>query len=319
MNEKKYMYGKQIKQQILGNCLIDKNTNLIGSYKNFNINIRLLSSEPNINITINAANPSDLNNIQLNNWLHSNINNFKDIVNFGVNANCVFLIIKRPTFGNNIPDLINYNVDCVINCLISNGYMTGCGNCDDKQQIVDWYKINDNYGCFCNNCIAKIEDNLKQNQVQTTNIKPNLPKGIVGAIGGALLGLIVWEIIYKLGFIAAIGGFAIAFGALFGFEKLGKGLNKNSVTICIVITILTVWLANRVAWSLEAYAGLSNYYSFFECFYNLSELLKVNDLVEAYYGDLFLGFAFTALGSYKMIIQTFRNSTGYYKIEKFEQ
>jgi len=268
---------------------------------------------------INASNPADLNNAQLNNWLQLNIGSFKDVIGIGANLGYVFLNIKIPFSGNNVPDLINYNVNSIINFLVSNGYTTCCGNCGKNHQNIECYNINDNYGYFCNDCIVKIEENFKKNKVQTTTVHSELLKGILGAVCGALLGLIVWVIIYKLGFISAFGGFVIAFGTLFGFEKMGKILNKKSAIICIIIIILTVWLANKVSWALDAYSSLKGYYSFFECFKLLSELIKVSNLTSEYYSDLFMGYFFTVIGSYKMILQVFRNSTGYYKIKKVFQ
>ena len=105
------VYNKKIKQKILDNCLIDKGTHLIGTYKSFNISIRLLVSEPQINIRIGASKSSDSNNEQLNNWLQLNAVNFKDIVKAIAADGSILLTIKRPFSGNRVPDLINYNVE----------------------------------------------------------------------------------------------------------------------------------------------------------------------------------------------------------------
>ena len=137
--------------------------------------------------------------------------------------------------------------------------------------------------------------------------EPNLAMGLVGAICGSLIGVIIWVIIYKLGFIASFGGIAIAYGALLGFEKLGKGMDRKSLFICLTIVILSVWFANRVAWAIEVSLALEEYASFGQCFTYMSNLLEIFNLTESYYSDLFVGYVLTALGCYKMIINVFKN------------
>lgn len=71
------------------------------------------------------------------------------------------------------------------------------------------------------------------------------PLGIVGAIAGALVGCIIWIVIYAVGFISAIGGFAIAFGAIKGYEMATKNVDKMGALVAILCTLIGVYLAWR--------------------------------------------------------------------------
>lgn len=315
MNETASIYRKSIKEKILNNILTDKKTHLVGYYKNFNITIKLLINEPQITVIINARRDDDEKNTDLYKWLRLNINNLKDVINVGANANNVVLIIKRPVLGTKVPELVNYNVDYVINYLNSKGYNTSCSSCNSTTGL-ECYQVNNNYNYYCNSCIGKVDQNLQKNKIKKQNAKPNMIKGIIGAIIGAIIGMLIWIIIYKIGFIASIGGFAIAYGTLLGFEKMGKNLNKKSVIICIVIMILTVWLSNRVAWTLDAYTTLKNELTFMDCFINLGELLEYNGYTGNYIGELIVGYILTLVGSLKTIIKTLKNISGNYTIKK---
>lgn len=316
MNNGTSIYSKSIKKMILNNSLTDKKTHLVGKYKGFNISIRMLLSEPQIVVVINAKNDNDTNNINVNNFLRNNIKYLKDVINVYANANSITLLIKRPFKGKNVPDLINHNIEYVINCLMSNGYITCCSNCGSKNVNIDCYQINDNYYYLCNTCMLQVDHSYKERKIQRQNVETNILKGTIGAIIGALIGIIVWLIFYKLGVIASFGGFAIAYGTLIGFEKISKNTNRKSVIVCIIIMIIAVWLANRFAWSLNAYSTLKYNYTFVDCFMGLNELLEYNNYTSHYIIELVVGYLLTALGSYKFIIKTLREVNGNYSIKK---
>lgn len=69
---------------------------------------------------------------------------------------------------------------------------------------------------LCGNCYATMADEI----VRRTNGKKkpegngNVPTGIIGAILGALLGGAVWVLIYRFGYITALGGGLIVILAL---------------------------------------------------------------------------------------------------------
>ena len=75
--------------------------------------------------------------------------------------------------------------------------------------------------------------------------------GIIGAVIGACIGVVIWVVIYHLGFIAAIGGYAIAAGAMKGYELLGGSLDVKGICFSILVSLLMVFVANYVSWVVE--------------------------------------------------------------------
>lgn len=150
-------------------------------------------------------------------------------------------------------------------------------------------------------------ENLKASELESEIKESNMLTGIIGAIIGSLVGLILWIIIYRLGYIAGIAGFVITIGAFKGYKKLGRSLNKSGTIVTVIIIIIMVWLSNRLACTISAYEALKDYYTFTECFTNLSKILEASNLTSNYYTDLAVGYILTILCSYKTIAAAFKN------------
>ncbi|MCI8984002.1 MAG: hypothetical protein HFG78_16700 [Hungatella sp.] len=83
------------------------------------------------------------------------------------------------------------------------------------------------------------------NGVKLTPLKKsNMFLGIIGAIGGSLIGVVLWLGISFVGFIAGIAGFAMLKFALLGYEKLSGRLDKKGAVISLVIAAGMVFFAN---------------------------------------------------------------------------
>lgn len=140
-------------------------------------------------------------------------------------------------------------------------------------------------------------------------VKSNLAAGIVGAFLGALIGCVLWILIWKLGYIAGIAGFVIGVCALKGYELLGKSLDIKGAIVTVIIMIIMIFLANKLAWSMDAYDALKDYgWTFFDSFQNLDYILEESELTSAYIKDLVIGYFLTALSSFKLIINAFSSA-----------
>lgn len=142
--------------------------------------------------------------------------------------------------------------------------------------------------------------------------KSNLIAGLVGAFLGSLIGGILWVIIYKLGFIAGLAGAVAAICAMKGYEMLGKVLDKKGVICSIIIVLITIFLANKIAWSWEIYDVYTKDFgfemSFFDAFINADEIISLSDLTFDYYKDLLIGYALTAVACFGNIVEAFKGA-----------
>lgn len=159
------------------------------------------------------------------------------------------------------------------------------------------------------------EDSEPVNPTPTQVVEPqksNFIAGLVGAFLGSLIGCVLWVIIYRLGYIAGIAGAITAICAMKGYELLGKKLDVKGVISCVVIMILMIFFANKLAWSWEIYDVFTTEYgyeiTFFDAFLSADEIIKASELTSSYYKDLIIGYGLTALASFGNIVNAFKAS-----------
>ncbi len=133
----------------------------------------------------------------------------------------------------------------------------------------------------------------------------SLGKGILGAIGGALIGAIIWILIYQLGYISAIGAAALLWLTFSGFKYLGKRMTIAGFVICLLISIGTLPLAIYVAYVVEAMReiGSSSPSDFMEIFANLLPYIMSDVTIKsAVLEDVVFSYLFLAAASIYEVI-----------------
>ena len=90
--------------------------------------------------------------------------------------------------------------------------------------------------------MAKKEDGLVRSE--------NVVMGIVGALIGALAGVVVIILLDLLGFIASLAGVIMGYATLYMYEKLAGTISKKGVIICVIVMIAMVLLGENLAWSI---------------------------------------------------------------------
>ena len=78
----------------------------------------------------------------------------------------------------------------------------------------------------------------------------NMVLGILGAIVGALIGGASIIGLSQLGYIASISGLILAFCTLKGYQLLGKGLSKKGIVLCVILMLITPFVADWIDWSI---------------------------------------------------------------------
>ncbi|MDO4944835.1 MAG: hypothetical protein Q4E74_06510 [Ruminococcus sp.] len=129
--------------------------------------------------------------------------------------------------------------------------------------------------------------------------------GAVGAVIGAVLGIVVWCLIGKLGYISWIGGFAISVLTLGGYMLLGKDVSKFGLILSVVIMIVSVYFATRLNWAIslqEAFDEELGYdMSLWDCFSNIMKWVRLADSTARFYLDLGLGYLLTFAAGFSFI------------------
>ena len=159
---------------------------------------------------------------------------------------------------------------------------------------------------ICNKCGAEIYENsvicenCGASMEQAKTPVENVGLGVVGALIGGLIGAAAIILLSQLGVYAAIGGFALAFCSLKGYELLAKGMSIKGIVIAVIIMAVTPFVADALDWGIVIYNDFVS--SGYELTYidalTMLPLLLEEGAIEMsdYIKNLLMLYGFTALG-----------------------
>ncbi len=329
------------KAQMLEGALKDEGYFCCGNYRGYNVRLQQTGENAYV-LNLPVCSQTDPQKANLNGWLQQLAKiNGHIITEAGVqyhNAVVKFKADTQEALKQNTENIVG----SLVNYLTAGGFQSACEMCGQPKPDVTETSLGGRPFFVCGSCNARLAADLGQpvNAAQpvsgaqpsyaaqpvsgaqpayaaqpvsgTQTVKAAQPAssnallGTLGALVGALGGGAVWFLLGRIGIIAGIAGFLIAFLALLLYEKFGGSIDLKGVIICLVLTLGTVWLANRMTWSFSAWQALKGYgYSFGDCFKEIGEIVKTSDLTFDYYKDLVVGILFTAISSFKTFVGAF--------------
>ncbi|SDA60480.1 hypothetical protein SAMN02910275_01506 [Butyrivibrio sp. INlla18] len=200
----------------------------------------------------------------------------------------------------NIVDAIN----SVTEKLKQYGYEDVCEYCGVARQDIAPYNIGGKIYQTCPDCLQAATTTVNA-QIEQRKANENVGLGIVGALLGSLLGVLVIVLIGQLGYVAVAGGLVMGFTTLKGYELLAKNMSNKGLIISSIIMILMVYVAERIEWAIEVFKVYSDeHISFFEAFLYTPEVIKYSDATGQFIGSLVLLYIFTAVGVFGVIRAT---------------
>lgn len=150
-------------------------------------------------------------------------------------------------------------------------------------------------------------------------IKENVPAGIVGAFLGGIIGSLLIVLIGLLGFVASIGGVAVAVTTLTGYEKFAKKLSVRGIVISVIVMIIIITFITRLEWTIDICMEMSEYggdISPLAVFLNMHAILKEFDCVADYVKEIVVLFIFTAIGAVPTVKRKYIEKSAPVKVEK---
>ena len=310
------MLNKKARQEMLGGIVKDEGQYCHCVYNGFYLKIRP-NTAGRYDLTIPVYSEADPGNGNVIGWLQQLMSVSPDLIT-AVNADRFgFTVTYKAGTMNALTANTGALADRITGFLRESGYRPCCENCGLPREDLSCWEVNGKPFIFCETCASGVGQSLQEEQVRKESVNSNLALGLIGAFLGAMAGSLGWILLNRLGFIAGIAGYFIAFLAFKGYEKLGKSLDKKGAITCLLVTVVTIYLANKLCWSWDAYSALKDYgYSFGQCFGELGYILKQSDLMGSYILDLVIGLALTALSSFRAFASVFNSVTGKYSIVK---
>ena len=162
----------------------------------------------------------------------------------------------------------------------------------------------------CGNPIAEgaeVCENCSSN-IQMKEKRENLVTGIVGALIGAVLGAGCIILLSQLGYIASISGLVLAVCTLKGYELLGGKLSGKGILICVLLMLITPYVADRIDWAILIMQEWADYgVTFAEAFAVVPELLADGSIeMFAYIKNLLMIYGFVLLGAFSTLKNTLK-------------
>lgn len=153
------------------------------------------------------------------------------------------------------------------------------------------------------------------------NVNPIVEKedvlaGAVGALLFALVGGVVWFLLYQLGFLAGISGLVGVICAIKGYNFFSKKESLKGVIIAIVAAVVVMVLAWYLCLSMDVYEAYQEWYAAGEVDFTLTFAESVRgavlflaepEIAAAYLKDLGIGLLLCAVGSFRFVTNAIQN------------
>lgn len=141
------------------------------------------------------------------------------------------------------------------------------------------------------------------------NNEENMTKGILGALLGSIIGIIVIILFGKLGFVASIAGFVMAGATIKLYEKFAGDISKKGIIVCIIIMIVMTIVGNNLTISILLVDELrennieATVFDIFIRFYTLLSNGYID--VSSYLTNLFMVLLFNVIGAFSFLRDKF--------------
>ena len=147
------------------------------------------------------------------------------------------------------------------------------------------------------------------NVTASPEVKPseNFFMGLIGALGGAVLGAASIILFGQMGYVAALSGVILAFCTLKGYAWLGKGMSTKGAILCVILMLVTPYVADYLNWAITLYKELEPLGATFkDCWEILPEVLRDSEVHGDYISNLLKLYLFVALGGVSLLVSAFK-------------
>lgn len=128
----------------------------------------------------------------------------------------------------------------------------------------------------------------------------NVFLGIIGALVGAAIGGASIVLLNRLGYVASLSGLLLAFCTMKGYELLAKSISKKGIVICVVLMLVTPFVADWIDWALiimESWADME--IGFIDAVFAVPLLMEEGAIeMTDYFSNLGMIYLFAVLGGF---------------------
>lgn len=296
-----------------------KRTMMYGKYQDYNVSALEITQQREYLIFIPAKMPESSEQT-VNMFLMNLSNTHTKVKNAQFNKNCFYLTMKISRKGNdNIQAIINL-IDEVISFCKMNLIDSCCELCCETNET-SIVSVNGRPIALCDNCFEQVKNDASKIKEENKSNKGNPAAGAVGAFLGSLIGVVLWVIIYQLGYIAAIAGFVLIICSIKGYELFSKKMDVLGVIISVSISAIMLFFAQNLCLAIEIQKAFGESYGlgFFDSFKLISEFLKEPEIKSGFFTDLGIGYLLMIIGSIRTIMNIIKQANNPIEVTKLTQ
>ena len=184
--------------------------------------------------------------------------------------------------------------------LTANGMTSSCESCGAGDGAI--YNLQGRLHVICPRCLEGMTAQAKADQAAAPG---NLAAGIVGALLFSLVGVALWVLVNRLGYIAAICGLVLMVCTFKGYEFFGKKMDMTGIVVCILVALFMGLVSQYICIGMDIYDAFR-----YDFDITIMDALRAVpsfmldpelELMGAYAPDLLMGYLFMAAGSFSFI------------------
>lgn len=148
-------------------------------------------------------------------------------------------------------DKVIENLNAVTAFARMQGLVPCCSTCGDTAYYAP-HMVNENLVMlFCDGCVAKIELSFESTRAEEDAQKPKIWGIALGILIGAAVLFVITYILYQMGYMAYISGYAGLLAALFAIKKFAGKLNAPIAILAAVVCMAVAYLTPCFAMSQD--------------------------------------------------------------------
>lgn len=186
-------------------------------------------------------------------------------------------------------------VKAMVNAFLAEGLR----NCDEKgvTGLTDVYLVQGEYFILSDITAQEIQAAVNSKKRELQNVRENPVLGIVGAMIGSLAGIAIIFILGRLRIVSMLGGVALGFGIVLGYQKLGKKLGTFGMIFCSILAVVMTYVAFRLDAGFDVWRAWEGELTFAESIRYTKETFKLADSMDTYVKNLILMMLFGVGGA----------------------
>ncbi len=234
-------------------------------------------------------------------------------------VNTIVIEGKNTLFSGKLKKHLSNALEELTEYLSRNEYTTGCFALGVDDGTVRLVKANMEYHYLSEDARVHMSGQMAEYQKEIDGRSENVVLGILGAIGGSVIGAVIYFLVSLLGIWAWLAGMVVYFLAFKGYEKFAGKIGLLGTIISFVAGSIGVIVAILSDWSWAAFRELrveTPDLTFPEVFINLFNILEYYGLKSEFYFDFFVWGGLSLVVGIVTIVRLYREVRNRYHIEE---